>query len=322
MRPAAAIAKTFPLRIGTIPAARNHALPGHSPARTSMDAKALILLALQCAIAATVFTYGLQATRDDLLYIAQRPGLLLRSLIAMLVVMPILVVASVYYLDLPQPTAVVLTALAISPVPPLLPKKHKKAGGVAPYGLGLLVVLALVSIVTMPLSVALFNWLFAQPLAVGPVSIMKTVLTMIVVPLAVGLLVASLMPRAAQRLLRPVRLIATILLAVGVLVLLAGTWRAILSSTGHWTVLAIVAFVVAGLAIGHCLGGPEQEHASVLALSTASRHPAIALGISAANFPGEQFAPTLVLYLILCTLLAIPYVKWQRGRSALSSDTP
>lgn len=287
-----------------------------------MDAKALILLALQCAIAGTVFTYGLQATREDLLYIAQRPGLLLRSLLAMLVVMPIVVVAGVYYLNLPQPTAVVLTALAISPVPPLLPKKHKKAGGVAPYGLGLLVVLALVSIVTMPLSVALFNWLFAQPLAAGPVSIMKTVLTMIIVPLALGLLVSSRMPRVAQRLLRPVRLVATVLLAAGVLILLTGTWRAILSSAGHWTVLAIVAFVATGLVIGHYLGGPEREHASVLALSTASRHPAIALGISAANFPGEQFAPTLVLYLILCTILAIPYVKWQRGKSSLSSGTP
>ncbi|WP_321871681.1 bile acid:sodium symporter family protein [Paraburkholderia tropica] len=287
-----------------------------------MDAKALILLALQCAIAATVFTYGLQATRDDLVYIAQRPGLLLRSLIAMLVLLPILVVACVYYLDLPQPTAVVLTALAISPVPPLLPKKHKKAGGVAPYGLGLLVVLALVSVVTMPLSVALFNWLFAQPLAVGPASILKIVLTMIIAPLAVGLLAASLMPRAAQRLIAPVRLIATVLLAAGVLLLLAGTWRAILSSTGHGTLIAIVAFALAGLVIGHCLGGPEPEHASVLALSTASRHPAIALAISAANFPGEQFAPTLVLYLIVCTIIAIPYVKWQRHRSVLASSTP
>ncbi|CAG9274381.1 conserved membrane hypothetical protein [Paraburkholderia unamae] len=287
-----------------------------------MDAKDLILLALKCAIAATVFTYGLQATRDDLLYIAHRPGLLLRSLIAMLAIMPLLVVGCVYYLALPQPTAVVLTALAISPVPPLLPKKHKKAGGVAPFGLGLLVVLALVSIVTVPLSVALFNWLFAQPLAVGPLSIMKTVLTMILVPLAAGMLVSKFVPQVARHLLTPVRRLATLLLFASILVLLAGTWRGIFSATGHWTVVAIVAFILAGLAVGHLLGGPEPERASVLALSTASRHPAIALAISAANYPGEQFAPTLVLYLVLCTLLAIPYVKWQRSRATLSSGTP
>ncbi|RZF26898.1 hypothetical protein EVC45_25740 [Paraburkholderia sp. UYCP14C] len=286
-----------------------------------MNVKALILLVLQIAIAGTVFSYGLQARRDDLLYVVARPGLLLRSLVAMLVVMPLLVVACVYYLELPQPTAVVLTALAISPVPPLLPKKENEAG-VPRYGLGLLVVLALMSIVTVPLSVALFNWLFTLPLAVNPLSIMKIVLTMIIVPLAAGRLVARFASRETPRLLTLVRRLARLMLIVGVIALLAGTWRAIWSSTGHGTVVAIMAFVLAGLAVGHCLGAPEPRHSMVLALSTASRHPAIALAISAANYPGEQFAPTLALYLILCTILVIPYVKWQRSRSAVRSGTP
>jgi BASS family bile acid:Na+ symporter len=151
---------------------------------------------------------------------------------------------------------------------------------------------------------------------------MKIVLTMIIAPLALGLLVAKLMPGAATRLFTPVRRLATLLLFAGILVLLASTWHAIWSTTRLWTVVAIAAFVVVGLLIGHWLGGPEPEHASVLALSTASRHPAIALAISAANYPGEQFAPTLALYLLVCTILAIPYVKWQSTHSSLSSGTP
>ncbi|MGF6767862.1 BASS family bile acid:Na+ symporter [Paraburkholderia sp. GAS199] len=287
-----------------------------------MDAKALILLALQIAIAGTVFTYGLQATRDDLFYIFQRPGLLLRSLLAMLVIMPVLVGVCTYFLNLPQPAAVVLTALAISPVPPMLPKKQKKAGGVAPYGLGMLVVLALVSIASVPLSVMYFDWLFAMPHGIGPLAITNIVLKMIIAPLALGLFVARLMPRVSPRLVSPLRRFAAVLLLAGALVLLASTWRAIVSSTSLWTVLAIAAFVVVGLAVGHCLGGPSQEHASVLALSTASRHPAIALAISTANYPGEQFVSTLALYLLLCTLLVIPYVKWQRSRSSLAPTAP
>ncbi|SPB13788.1 hypothetical protein NOV72_01052 [Caballeronia novacaledonica] len=284
-----------------------------------MTTAALVVLAIQIAIVGTVFTYGLQATRGDLLYIVHRPGLLLRSLMAMLCVMPMLVVACVYFLDLPQPTAVVLTALAISPMPPLLPRKQRKAGSVAPYGLGMLVVLALVSIVTVPLSLTLFSWLFEQPLKAGPAAITKIVLTMIVAPLAAGMLVSRFAPRVAPHLVVPVRRVAMLLLIVGVLVLLAGTWRAIGASAGHWTVLAIVIFVVAGLIVGHWLGGPEPEHAAMLALSTASRHPAIALALAATNYPGEKFAPTLVLYLIVCTILALLYVKWQRSRPALSS---
>lgn len=287
-----------------------------------MDAKALILLALQLAIAGTVFTYGLQATRDDLLYIVHRPGLLLRSLIAMLVLMPLLVAACVYFFALPQPTAVVLTALAISPVPPMLPKKQKKAGGIAPYGLGLLIVLALASIVTVPLSVMLLDWLFAIPRGVGPATIMKIVLTMIIAPLALGLVVAKLMPGVATSVAVPLRRVATLLLIAVALVLLASTWRAIWLSTNPLTVAAIVAFVALGLVIGHWLGGPVPEHSSVLALSSASRHPAIALAISSTNYHGELFAPTLALYLLLCTLLVIPYVQWQRRRSPLPPGSP
>jgi bile acid:Na+ symporter, BASS family len=287
-----------------------------------MDAKAIILLALQIAIIATVFTYGLGATRDDLVYVVYRPALLLRSFIAMLVVMPLVVVACVYFLDLPQPTAVVLTALAVSPVPPLLPQRQKKAGAVVSYGLGLLVVLALVSIVTIPLSALFIGRLFAEPYVMGHTALVKIVLSMIVAPLVAGILVSKFMPALGQRLIAPARRVANVLLIAGVLVLIAATWRAVWSATGEATVLAIVVFVLAGLVIGHWLGGPRPEHASVLALSTASRHPAIALAIASANYPGEKFAPTLILYLILCTILVIPYIKWQRSRSSLSSGTP
>lgn len=287
-----------------------------------MTVKALIVLVIQIAIVTTVFTYGLQATRDDLLYIVHRPGLLLRSLLAMLGLMPLVVVGCVYFLDLSQPTAIVLTALAISPVPPLLPKKQQKAGGVAPYGLGLLVVLAMVSIVTVPLSVAGFNWLFAEPIKADPAAIAQVVFKMIIAPLAVGMLVGRLAPRVSAHLIVPVRAVATLLLIAGVVVLLAGTWHQVGALVGHWSALAIVIFVLGGLVVGHLLGGPEPEHASVLALSCASRHPAIALALASTNYPGQQFAPTLVLYLIVATLLAIPYVKWQRSRSALSSGTP
>lgn len=287
-----------------------------------MDAKALIQIALQLAIAGTVFTYGLQASRDDLLYIVYRPGLLVRSLLAMLVLMPLFVGSCVYFLHLPQPTAIVLTALAISPVPPMLPKKHKKAGGIAPYGLGLLVLLALASIVTIPLSVELLDWLFAIPRGVGPTTIMKIVLTMIIAPLAIGLVAAKVMPKAATHLIEPVRRLAALLLLVSALALLASAWHAIWRSTSPAAVAAIVVFVIVGLAIGHWLGGPAPEHASVLALSSASRHPAIALAIATANYPGEQFAPTVALYLILCMILVIPYVKWQRDRSSLSPEMP
>ena len=100
-----------------------------------MDTKQLVLLAPQVAIFATVFGFGLQAKPDDVAYILRRSGLMLRSLLAMFVVMPVLVVLLVKALELRMPVEVVLVVLAISPIPPLLPGREEKAGGLPPYGL-------------------------------------------------------------------------------------------------------------------------------------------------------------------------------------------
>ncbi|GJG97609.1 hypothetical protein [Cupriavidus pauculus] len=281
-----------------------------------MDAKALVLLAFHVAILGTVFSYGLQATRADLAYLFHRPGLLCRSLLATAVIVPVVVVVCVKSLNLPHAAAVVLTVLSISPVPPMLPKKQSKAGGMAPYALALLVVLGLSSVVTVPLWGVLLESVFDLSLSMRPGAILKIVLTMIVAPLLAGLLVSTLLPGLARRLAQPVRKVATCLLIAGAVVILAGTWRAILAATGHWVVVAIIAFVLLGLVVGHLLGGPEREHSPVLALSSTARHPAIALTIASANFPDEQFIPTLALYLIVCTLVVIPYVKWQRAQAA------
>ena len=98
--------------------------------------------------------------------------------------------------------------------------------------------------------------------------------------------------------------------------LLTGTFSAMWALVGQGTILAIVIFTVAGLGIGHLLGGPDPHHAVVLALSTACRHPAIALAVASTNFPNERFGALILLYLLVNALAGIPYVMWQRRRVA------
>ncbi len=279
-----------------------------------MDPKQLVLLALQMAILGTVFGFGLKSTREDVLYLVRRPGLLLRSLLAVLVVMPILAVLLVKVFDFRMTVEIVLVALAVSPVPPLLPRRETKAGGRPSYGLGLMLVLAVVAIVAMPLAAELLSRVFERPLAMGPAAIARIVVTAVVLPFLAGMAVHKLWPRVAERLAKPVRLVANALLVLAVLALLAGTWQAIWAAIGSGTVVAIVIFVVAGMLVGHLLGGPDPEHAAVLALSTACRHPAIALAFAAANYPDEHFGGTILLYLLVSILVGMPYVAWQRRR--------
>lgn len=277
--------------------------------------KTMVLLALQVSVVTTVFGFALDATWNDLLYLVRRPGLLIRSLLSVFVIMPVLVLLLVRWFDFRPTTEIVVIALAISPVPPLLPMKQTKAGGSVSYGLGLMMILALVSIVAIPGILAILDFFSATRLTMRPAAVARIVLTSTVLPLLAGSALRVLRPALADRLARPVGLIAKILLPIAVLILLAAVASSMWALVGTGTIVVMAAFSVIGLVLGHLLGGPDPAHAVVLGLSTACRHPALAFAIATANFPDQRFGPTILLYLIVSTVVAIPYLSWQRRRA-------
>ena len=101
-----------------------------------MTAQELVVLVLKISIFVTVFSFGLQATGDEVLYLLHRPGLLVRSLIPMFVVMPLFAILITRESDCPRAVTIALIALAISPVTPLLTRRITKAGGFAPLDSG------------------------------------------------------------------------------------------------------------------------------------------------------------------------------------------
>jgi BASS family bile acid:Na+ symporter len=173
-----------------------------------MDVQQLILLALKTSIVLTVFGFGLRATLDDVLYLVRRPGLLFRSLLAMFAVMTVFAVALASWFDLRASVEIALVALALSPLPPLLPRKLVKSGGHGSYAIGLVVAVSLLAIVIVPVGVHLVGRYFDQPFAMSAGTIAKAVLLTILVPLAAGLAVGAKFPAFATRLARPVSLVS------------------------------------------------------------------------------------------------------------------
>lgn len=281
-----------------------------------MDVKQIVVLALQVSIVATVSGFGLSATADDLLYLMRRPSLLMRSLVAVFVIMPAVAVALFRWLDFPQTTEVALVALAMSPVPPILPRRGNKAGWHTSYGLGLMVLLSLVAIATIPVTAAALEHVFGRSYTITPGPIARIVMKTTLLPLAIGMVIRGLWPALAGRLEKPVVLVGNILLPLAVVMLVAGASSAIWAAVGNGTVLAIVLFTIAGLAVGHVLGGPSADHSIVLALSTACRHPGLALAIAGAAYPDQRFGATILLYLLVNAVAGFPYLIWQGRRAA------
>ena len=281
-----------------------------------MNLKSRLMFTFEVSLFLTVFGFGLPATLDDVLYLFHRPGLLARSLVAMFVVMPVVVVVLVRVFDAPRTVEIVLLALAISPVPPLLPKRVRKAGAGTAYGLGLMTTAALLSIVIVPLWIYLLGRYFEQPFVMPLSKIAEIVGQAVFLPLGGGLAVRRILPRVADRIEKPVGIVAGVLLMAAVLVLVGGNLSTLWDLTGGCTLAMMAAFVLVGLATGHLLAEPRIEHEGVLALATAARHPGIALALANANYPGEHFAGTVLLYLLVSAIVSLPYMKWQASRAA------
>jgi len=278
-----------------------------------MTAQSLILLALKASIVLAVFAIGLASRVDDTLFLLSRPKLLVRSVLAINVVMPLVAAAMAWSFDLPEAVEMALVALAVSPVPPLLPKKQVKARGEPSYAIGLLVAAALVAVVFVPVAVALVGLVFRMPVHMDPWPVAVLVFATVLAPLLAGVAVRRLAPGLAARFARPAGLVANIVLTLAFLAVLVTAGPAIAALLGTGAFWAMAAFVAIGLAVGHGLGGPDPHDRTVLALAAATRHPGVAMAITSANFPGyKEVLPAFLLYIVCGAVLAIPYMMWRK----------
>jgi predicted Na+-dependent transporter len=273
----------------------------------------LIRFALLISIVLIVFGFGLSCTVRDATTLFRKPSLLVRSLLSMNVLMPIFAALLIGVFALRAPIAIALIALAVSPVPPVSPGKELKLVANADYVFGLFAASALLSIVLAPLSVYLIGEAFSRHVSVGPLDIAKTLALTVLVPFPLGMIVRVMMPTSADRASRIAGQVGMWILIVAFAPVLIKEWPAMMTLVGNGTVAALVAFTVAGLLVGHLLGGPNPDNRTVLALATASRHPGVALTMATAVFPDQKLvAPALLLYLVVSGIASAPYVLWRR----------
>jgi BASS family bile acid:Na+ symporter len=278
-----------------------------------MTAAQWLGLALQASIVLTVLGLGLTATQQDATYLLRRPLLLARAILSMNVAMPIIAALIATTFDLPLEVKVALVALAMSPVPPIIQKKQINAGGRREYVVGLLVAMSVFAMVLVPLTVMILDEVFGVSARITPASVAKIMLLTVLAPLLVGLLIRHWMP-AAEKASGTIITIAGILLIIATVLLLYGLWPITRTYIGNGVVAMLAALATIGLAVGHILGGPRPGDRTALAMSTASRHPAVALAVATSGTVSEP-KPELaiiLLYLVVATIISLPYQKWRR----------
>jgi bile acid:Na+ symporter, BASS family len=268
----------------------------------------LILLA-KIAIVAMILAIGMGSTFSDVTYIWRRPNLLLRSLLAMYVVVPLVTLLIATIVPVVPAVKAALLVLAVSAGAPLLSRKLGGIGNSA-YVFSLTLTSSLLAIIIVPAWVALLAWHFGVAAQVSPADVAAMIAKAFLLPLLVGmvshLVAPALSERVAERLL-PVGGIVLSLAGVAVLIL---HWDIVLEVHGPG-LLALLLLILVAMAVGHYLGGPSPEDRTALAIACATRHVGIAV-VVATMFRGPRTLVLIAAYVVTSALVSLPYLRWRR----------
>ena len=276
-----------------------------------MSIAQMIELLVRLSIFSTVFALGLNATLEEITYLVHRPGLFVRSLLAMYVLTPLATVLLVLVMPAPRPVEIAVLLMAISAGMPALPKKLLELGGHPPYIYSLAVIMALLAIVTVPVSLALLGAFFGGDARVAPRQVASMLTMVFFAPLVAGMVARRLAPALAERIGDPLLKLAGIILLA--LVLLIGATNVVaMMSIGLSGLAFVVLATCAALAAGHALGGPDARDRTTLAIACAARFPGLGLLIASLNFPKARPLPIVVAYLLISSVAVIPYMRWRK----------
>ncbi|MET0657589.1 MAG: Na+-dependent transporter [Steroidobacteraceae bacterium] len=270
-------------------------------------------LAIKISIVLLVFSFGLTARWADETSLFRRLGLLLRSVLAMNVVMFSLAVTVTLLFDLHPALEIGLVALSLSPVPPAIPGKLLKAGSTLSVAVGLVTAMSVLAIVIVPLGVELAGKLVGKDLGMPIRTVAAAVLIAVILPLSIGVAVRRYAPRLAERVSGPLHIAAIVLLVLALVPLLIMVWPLMSSMLGTKTLPMLALFSVTGLVVGHVLAGPNEAYRTVLALATSTRHPGMALAMAGMNFPEAKGVLAVVIcHVVVSGIVVVPYVMWRK----------
>ena len=194
-------------------------------------------------------------------------------------------------LSLDEGLATGLVIMAAAAGAPFLPKLAGAANGDMAFSVGLMVLLMVVTVAYMPIILPLL----IDGVEVKPWDIASSLVFLMLLPLAIGLLVRARYREIAAG-LQPLMTQASTV-AIGLL-LVAGivvNFDDIVDLVGTGGFVAMVLFLGASLAIGYFAGGTDPGIRSVLGLGTAQRNLSAALVVAGQNFADTPGVLTFIL---------------------------
>ncbi|PSB16139.1 hypothetical protein C7B76_12135 [filamentous cyanobacterium CCP2] len=254
-----------------------------------------------------MLSLGITLRLEQVLLLWQRPGLLNRSILAIVVVVPMLVVMLVMGFQLSPEVKVGLILIAITPGTltfhlPCFNRSH-------PYALALQATVSLLAVLTVPLTIAILQEFFPPEAQISPLSVVQQLAIAQFLPLMLGVTLRYCWSALADNLETLITQAANVLFFILIIWFLAQQLDAILQ-IGILPLIVIGLLVLISLWVGHFFGGRESSTRTTLAATTATHSAALALFIAALNLPHLSVSPAITIYVLESGALTIGYLTW------------
>ncbi len=228
--------------------------------------------------------------------------LVILTLLANFVVMPLgaLALAKVLWLD--EPLGIGLLLLGCAAGAPFLPKLAELAKGNLAFAVGAMVLLMVVTIGYLPVVLPLL----LPGVTVDPWQIARSLLLLMLLPLVIGLGLKAYYGDLAARVKPALDWISNVSLILLVCLITAANIDKVLQVFGTRGILAGILFIALGLGTGWLLGGPEAETKRVMALGTGQRNIAAALVVASQSFSDPKVVVMVIVVAIVGLVVLMP----------------
>jgi BASS family bile acid:Na+ symporter len=224
------------------------------------------------------------------------------ALLANFVLMPLGAYALAKLLWLDEPFGIALLLLGCAAGAPFLPKLAELAKGNLAFAVGVMVMLMVVTVGYLPIVLPLV----LPGVTVDPWEIARSLVLLMLLPLAAGVALKSVYEHLASRVKPLLDRISNVSLILVVLLITTLNIDKVLQVFGTRGILAGLLFIALGCGIGWLLGGPDAGTRRVMALGTGQRNIAAALLVASQSFSDAKVVVMVIVVAILGLMILVP----------------
>jgi BASS family bile acid:Na+ symporter len=236
--------------------------------------------------------------------------LVVLAVLANFVLMPLSAFALANVLRLDEPFGVGLLLLGCAAGAPFLPKLAELAKGNLPFAVGAMVLLMVITVGYLPIVLPLL----LPGVSVDPWKIARSLVLLMLLPLAAGLVLKARYEELAARVKPVLDRISNVSLILLILLITAANVDKVLQVFGTRGILAGLLFIAIGFGIGWLLGGPGTDTRRVMALGTAQRNIAAGLVVASQSFSDPKVVVMVMVVAIVGLIILMPLSRTLANR--------